>query len=257
MTELIALFLTTGAIQNCAPQSLLIVGAPGEGKTALVERFADDDNPAFNARSKKLGNASQWGLRNFLKLEVPRGVTHCILPEFQTLFMRRADTWATVEGLLLQAMAEGVGDYYNGPEAESYGNAKLGLIACMTRDSYMGVRQEFKKTGLASRFLIVRWSRTRQQVEEAIRRKARGDISQLSKVNLALPLVKRSIGIQPNVTNAIINYCRETRADEMNRAYERFVALSRAAAFRRRAKIATMTDWKRVLQCARFWSGEV
>lgn len=257
MTELIALVLTTGAIQQCAPQSLLIVGEPGSGKTALVERFADDDDASFNGRSKKMGNLSAWGLRNFLKLEVPRGVSHLIAPEFQTLFMRRADTWAAVEGLLLQAMAEGVGDYYNGPEAESYGNAKLGLVACMTRDAYMSVRSEFKKTGLSSRFLIVRWARTKRQVEEAIRRKARGDASQLSKVNLGLPLVKRPINIQPNVTEAILEYCKETRSDEMNRAYERFVALARAAAFRRGSRVATSTDWKRVLEHSRFWTGEV
>ena len=257
MTELVSLVLTTGAIQTCAPQSLLIVGDPGSGKTALVERFSNDDDPSFNGKSKLVGNLSAWGLRNFLKLEAPRGVSHIIAPEFQTLFMRRQDTWAAVEGILLQAMAEGVGDYYNGPDAESYNKAKLGIVACMTREAYMGIRGDFKKTGLASRFLIVRWSRTKKQIEDAIRRKVKGDFSQLAKVNLNLPTVKKAITVQPNVSEKIIAYCRETRGDELNRAFDRFTALAMAAAFRRKSKVATSTDWESVLGCSRFWTGEV
>jgi len=257
MTELVSLVLTTGAIQKCAPQSLLLVGLPGSGKSALVERFSDDDDPSFNGKSKLVGNLSAWGLRNFLKLEAPRGVTHIIAPEFQTLFMRRQDTWAAVEGLLLQAMAEGVGDYYNGPEAESYNKAKLGIVACMTRDAYMTVRNDFQRTGLSSRFLIVRWTRTRRQIEDAIRRKAGGNFSQLSKVDLKLPAVKRSIDVQHNVKEMILRYCKETRSDEMNRAYDRFVAFAQAAAFRRGVRSATTTDWKAVLALSRFWTGEV
>lgn len=257
MTELISLVLTTGAIQNGTPQSLLIVGDPGSGKTALVERFSDNDDPSFNGKSKLIGNLSAWGLRNFLKLEAPRGVTHIIAPEFQTLFMRRSDTWAAVEGLLLQAMAEGVGDYYNGPEAETYNKARLGLVACMTRDSYMTVRSEFKKTGLSSRFLIVRWSRTHKQIEDAILKKSRGDFRQLEKVDLQLPTVRRVIDVSSSVSEAIISYCRETRLDEFNRAFDRFVTLTKAAALRRRSRVATLTDWRTVLSCSRFWTGEV
>lgn len=256
MTELVSLVLTTGAIQNCAPQSLLIVGEPGSGKTALVERFSDEDDPSFNGHSKLVGNLSAWGLRNFLKLEAARGVTHLIVPEFQTLFMRRQDTWAAVEGLLLQAMAEGVGDYFNGPEAETYGKAKLGLVACMTRDAYMSIRMDFRKTGLGSRFLVVRWNRTRRQIEDAIRRKAKGDLSQLAKVDLKLPDVKRPVGIQENVNEAIIRYARENFGAEMNRAFDRFVGLTRAAALRRGVRTATITDWKAVMDCSRFWTGE-
>lgn len=257
MTELVSLVLTTGAIQNAAPQSLLIVGEPGSGKTALVERFSNPDDPSFNGKSKLVGNLSAWGLRNFLKLEAPRGVTHIIAPEFQTLFLRRQDTWAAVEGILLQAMAEGVGDFYNGPDPESYNKAKLGLVACMTRDAYMSIRMDFKKTGLNSRFLTVRWTRTVRQIEEGIRKKAKGNFSALSKVDLKLPMVRRFIGVQPNVKDAIIRYCRETRSDEMNRAFDRFVALTQAAAFRRGVKVATTTDWKSVLALSRFWTGEV
>lgn len=256
MTELVSLVLTTGAIQNCAPQSLLIVGEPGSGKTALVERFADEDDPSFNGHSKLVGQLSAWGLRNFLKLEAQRGVTHLIVPEFQTLFMRRQDTWAAVEGLLLQAMAEGVGDFYNGPEAETYNKAKLGLVACMTRDAYMGIRMDFRKTGLGSRFLVVRWNRTKRQIEDAIRRKSKGDFAQLGKVDLELPVVKRTVGIQANATELIIGYCRENFGSEMNRAYDRFVALTRAAALRRGARVATSTDWKSVMALSRFWTGE-
>lgn len=256
MTDLVSLVLTTGAIQNCTPQSLLIIGEPGSGKTALVERFSDEDDASFNGHSKLVGNLSAWGLRNFLKLEAQRGVTHLIVPEFQTLFMRRQDTWASVEGLLLQAMAEGVGDIYNGPEAETYGKARLGVIACMTRDAYMSVRMDFRKTGLGSRFLIVRWTRTKRQIEDAIRRKAKGDLGQLAKVDLRLPDTKRFIGIQPNVTELIIRYCRENFSAEMNRAYDRFVAMTRAAALRRGVRTATSSDWKTVMELSRFWTGE-
>lgn len=257
MTNLIALTLTTGAILECAPQSLLIIGAPGSGKTALIERFVNSDDPSFNAHVRLMGNISAWGLRNFLKMEAPRGVTHILAPELQTLFLRRADTWAAVEGLLLQAMAEGVGDYYNGPEPETYNKARLGLIAAMTRDAYLGVRSDFNRTGLASRFLVVRWSRTRAQMRRALEAATRGNLRALTKVNLGLPYTRVSVHCPTSVQSHILSYVEERNSDQMTRALGRFVALTRAAAFRRGSRRATLADWRCVLEAERFWLGEV
>lgn len=257
MTELIALTLTTASIRNVAPQSLLVVGPPGSGKSALLERFAVADDSSFNPHSRLMGNLSSWGLRNFLQLEAPRGVTHVIAPEMQTLFMRRADTWASVEGILLQAMAEGVGDYYNGPIPESYGKAKMGLVAAMTRDAYLRVRADFARSGLSSRFLVVRWSPTQAQLVKAMEAVARGNKKALSKVNLTLPRTKIEVGISPTLSMRILRYVEQRFPDEMNRALGRFLALTQAAALRRGGDKATAKDWDTILDKERFWTGEV
>jgi len=257
MTELIAMTIITGHIQECAPQSLLIVGGPGTGKTALVERFSKPDDPSFNPTARLMGNLSQWGLRGFLQLEAPRGVSHILAPEMQTLFMRRADTWAAIEGMLLQAMAEGVGDYYNGPVPEAYGKIKIGLVAAMTREAYLGVRNNFRKSGLTSRFLVVRWMRTPKQTEQALRLAARGKARQLTKVDLRLPPVKVSVRCSETVQHRVLDYAKAKFGDEMNRAFARFVALTRAAAFRRGSRYATLADWRHVLDAERLWLGEV
>lgn len=257
MTELIALTIITGHIQECAPQSLLIVGGPGTGKTALIERFAKSDDPSFNPTARLMGNLSQWGLRSFLQLEAPRGVSHVLAPEMQTLFMRRPDTWAAVEGLLLQAMAEGVGDYYNGPIPESYGKVRIGLVAAMTREAYLSVRASFRKSGLTSRFLVVRWTRTKTQMEQSLRAAARGQLKALSKVDLRLPPVRVSVRCPEAVQHKVLDYATMKFSDEMNRAFARFVALTRAAAFRRGSQTATLADWRSVLDCERLWLGEV
>lgn len=257
MSELIALTITTGAIQECAPQSLLIVGGPGTGKTAIVERFAKNDDPSFNPTARLMGNISQWGLRSFLLLEAPRGVSHVLAPEMQTLFMRRPDTWAAVEGLLLQAMAEGVGDYYNGPNPESYGKVQIGLVAAMTREAYLSVRSSFRKSGLTSRFLVVRWTRTKDQTEQSLRLVAKGKAQQLAKIDLGLPPIRVSVRCPESVQHHVLDYAKAKFSDEMTRAFARFVALTRAAAFRRGSRTATLADWRCVLDCERFWNGEV
>lgn len=258
MTELIALTLVTGGIRECAPQSLLIVGPSGSGKTTLIERFDRSDDPSFNPTTRLMGNLSQWGLRSFLRLEAPRGVSHVLAPEMQTLFMRRPDTWAAVEGLLLQMLAEGVGDYYNGPIPESYNKIKAGMVAAMTREAWLGVRDSFRRSGLASRFLVVRWNRTKIQTQKALRKRAAGKLRALAKVDLRLPPVKVSIRCPEKVQTRILDYTNAQHgADEMNRAFERFVALTRAAAFRRGSRTATLADWRSVLAGETFWQGEV
>jgi hypothetical protein len=257
MTELIALTLTTAAVNGSAPQSLLVVGPPGSGKSALLERFAEPNDSSFNPTARLMGNLSAWGLRSFLQLEAPRGVTHVIAPEMQTLFMRRADTWASVEGILLQAMAEGVGDYYNGPIPESYGKAKMGLIAAMTRDAYLRVRADFARSGLSSRFLVVRWNPTHQQILAALHRSAAGKSKDLAKFPLNLPRIRVNIDVPLRVRMLVLRYVEERFTNEMNRALGRFIALTQAAALRRGVRSATSSDWKAVLEGERFWTGEV
>lgn len=258
ITHFLSLVLTTGALSDERPKSVLIVGPPGTGKTELVKRFGEPEDPTFNPTCRIIGNLSSWGLRNFLRMEVPRGASHVIVPEFQTLFMRRADTWQGVQGLLLQALDEGVGDYYNGPVPENYGGARIGMLGAMTRDAYLNVREDLTKTGFLSRFLTLRWTRTRRQIEDSLRKGARGELSELKKVRLRLPTTPALVRVPERVSNVILDYTRHhSTPEQTSRDYRRWMAFTKSAALQRGARIAALRDWSDVLRAEPFWIGEV
>lgn|SRR5574337_339592 len=254
LSWLVGLVSMTGRIlPQRRPQSLLIIAEPGTGKNALLERFKPEHpSDLLNPHMVFGTNASAWGMEAVLTNDVPRGATHMVIPEFQSLMLRRGGVWETLLGLLLPAMDEGVGDIFVGPKRKSFGGARLGLIAGMPTDSYNEHYADLRKVGLLSRFLVVRYERDPEDVRASRHRYDCGDISDLTKIQLDLP-PEIQVDMSASMANAITDYAASVNAHEINRLTTRFQLLVRAIAHASGRSAVELKDLYALVDMQHFW----
>lgn len=231
LSWLVGLVSMTGRIEpHRKPQSLLIYGNPGSGKTANLERFMGGEGELMNPHLVFLTNATTMGLQTILMEQVPRGATHIVVPEFQTLLLKRGGVWETMLGTLLPAMEEGVRDVYVGPKRLAFGGARVGMIAAMPTDAYFQHAGVLNASGFLSRMLRVRYDRVADQVLMARHRVNAGDQSELTKIDLALPSSIR-VGVSATMRAMITEYAATIDTTNIHREANRFEALCQAVAY--------------------------
>lgn len=230
LSWLIGLFSATGRIVGSRPESLLIVGPPAAGKTANVNRFRFPEDATKNSHMVFMTNASSWGLSVILKERVPRGVTHVVAPEMQSLMLRKGAVWDSIVSFLLPALEEGVHDIYNGPQKKSYGGAKFGLIACIATDAYNKRVGELADSGLLDRMMTVRFSRDPHNFILSRYAFNAGDTSELEKIDTKLP-ARIDVHLSRRVADTITDYTTDIFPSATHRDINRFVALCKAVAY--------------------------
>lgn len=229
LTWLIGLCACSARIADARAVSLLIVGQPGCGKTEMLQRFQRPQAEGENIMLAFASQASQWGVQGILKEAVPRGVTHIVVPELQTLLLRKNAVWASFLGLMLQAMEEGVGDFYNGPKKLAFNQTRLGLIAAMTTDAYYQEENEMRGRGFTSRLLVVRWHRTPENVKKSQTCANEGDTDEITPVTIHFPR-RAACHIAPRLANAIVDYAFDTDRDNQRRQAKRLTTLTKVIA---------------------------
>lgn len=252
LTSLVGLITVTGRIHGERPESLLIVGPSGCGKTELLRRYDFSDNDPRNQHVIFAANLSAWGLSEILLNAVPRGVSHLIAPEMQTLMLRQGKVWDALAGLLLPALEEGVGDVYNGPNKKSYGGARVGLIGAITTDAFNGNRGDMRESGLLSRMLVVHWQRDSDNIFRSQIRANAGDTAELEKVHVEFQ-GKINVHITRAVADAITRYAHEVEPLNAYRAARRFRALAKSVAYLAGKESATTEHVAQLREFAQFW----
>lgn len=168
MTRLVGLTVATGYLANERPQSLLLVGNPGVGKSSLLARFAEVPTV------RTLSDVTSDPLRRHILPEMSeRDQRTLIMPELIKVFQRNPSTTANTVGLLTLAMTGEVGRSYVGNEEvpEIPDGWCLGLIGAMTTRVFQDWRQMIANSGLLSRMHVVhvRFSEvTQRRIEQAI-----------------------------------------------------------------------------------------
>lgn len=251
---LIGLVSMTGRIEpNRRPQSLLIHGSPGSGKTAAMERFMSDDHTTgLNPHMTFLTNATTMGLQTILKEHVPRGVSHLMVPEFQSLLLKRGGVWETMLGTLLPAMEEGVRDVYVGPKQVAYGGARVGLIAAMPTDAYFHHREMLHNVGFLSRMMVIRYERAPEFVLEARHRLNEGDRTELVKIGVDLPSSIR-VHVPQAIAQWLTEYAATIDSTNIHREASRFQALAQAIAFNSGATTVRREHLAVLMELEPFW----
>lgn len=253
-SALIGLITVTGKLADERPESLLIVGPSGSGKTALLDRYKRSKSDPANPHIVRITNLSQWGLRNTLKEDVPRGVSHIIAPELQTLMLRTRGVWDNLTGLLLPALEEGVGEMRVGPEHLDFEGAKIGLIGAITLDAYRANKGALHDSGLLSRMLVMRWERAREDILKSQLRYNVGDDSELEQIHIELH-GRAHVAITREALDDVTYYAHDIEPGNPLRAARRFRALAKALAHIHGENRATLAHTKALREFAQFWTG--
>lgn len=252
LSWLIGLCAASGRIADARPVSVLVVGPPGSGKTEMLHRYQAKAGEARNTMLAFASQASAWGVHGILKESVPRGVTHLVVPELQTLILRKNTVWASFIGLMLQAMEEGIGDTYNGPKKISYGNARLALIAGITTDAWYAEANELTSRGFTSRVLVCRWQRSPENTVASQLCANAGDRVEIEPITIDFPK-RATVDIPTDLANTIVHYAAETDADNQRRTAKRLITLCKVIAVIDHQDHVTREHWDRLRSVEWCW----
>jgi hypothetical protein len=252
LTYIVGAVSVTGRLEDGRPQSLLIIGPPSSGKSALLERYLPPEGMPLNQHMIFATSASQWGIRGILERQVPR-VTHLVIPEFQALTLRKSAVWDSFLGIMLPAMEEGVKDFYVGPKREQFHGARLGLITSVATTAFQDVQPQLSQSGFLSRLLVVHLNRTPENALKARRCYNAGDHSELRKVYVSLPNRPIKVRLASRLADIIDTYAHALNSAEVHRVGNRFQALAKAAAFLDGKSEVQERHWDHIKRCEALW----
>lgn len=223
-TEIVKLFIATGAVANSRPQSLMLVSEPGSGKTELLDRFRVNRNCDFHS------DLTVRQLYPILK-KVQRGqVTHIVLTEFQKLFMRKMAVAENLLGTLVQGMEEGVGTVSVGPETVDYGGVRIGVVAAITNGTIKKRREMLSEMGFLSRAACFEWDVPGEEERGILRRISDEDYSDITPVKIALPDRRVTVELPPPLSHKLEAYTLDKQRGRALRFFNRLRSLVQASA---------------------------
>ena len=247
LTDLLRLFVASGAVLGHRPASLLLVGTPGRGKTELLERFRP--NPSLSYHSD-LTVRSFWGImkkadRQSVLSDGSR--SHLVFTEFQKLFQRKASVWENCVGTLCQAMEEGVVDIDVGGESYHFKGVRLGVLGAMTIRTLKRRGPDMEDMGLLSRACVLPWDLSPDELDEIMHRIAHKNERDLRPVLLRLPKKPCAVTMRPGYHKPIQQYVSTVHPRTALRLFQRICLLCKADALLRGQTSVRKENLTRVL----------
>lgn len=161
--EIVKTALWTGSVANERPVSLMLDAPPEHGKTEIMLKYTELNNPHIMLFS----DITITSLRNILN-SIKNGTTSFIVcPDFIKVTSRKDSSVQNTVTLLNSLIEEGVIkiDIY-GFNFQSDKPVRCGMLSGITPDIFKSrkVRGYWKKIGLNTRMLFVSWSYTTEQI---------------------------------------------------------------------------------------------
>lgn len=240
-TALVGMFVATGYLLNDSPQSLLLVGDPGIGKSQLLSRFAK--HPTI----MRVSDVTSDGLRHVvLPRMIKAGHTHLMLPEFHKLFQRRESTGEHTAGVLQSALSGELHTAVIGRDEVEIGKPgwRIGMLAAMTSHVYASWARNLGNSGFIDRILVVHVALTdemKASIEYAI---ASEDSSMTVEVSFSKLTERVAVSIPKQIAKHVQSVAVALSKNEPNR--NRMVssvrALVRGTAAMRGVTVAARRD---------------
>ena len=244
-TALVGMFVATGYLLNDSPQSLLLVGDPGIGKSQLLSRFAK--HPTIS----RVSDVTSDGLRHVVfPRMIKAGQTHLMLPEFHKLFQRRESTGEHTAGVLQSALSGELHTAVIGRDEVEIGKPgwRIGMLAAMTSHVFATWSRNLGNSGFIDRIIVVPVVLTeemRSSIEYAI---ASEDASMTVDVSFPKLTERVSVSIPKPLAKSVqtlaVDLCKHD--PNRNRMVSAVRALVRGTAAMRGVKTVQKRDVLRV-----------
>ena len=163
------------------PQSLILVGPPGIGKTEMLLRFRGNSTLAFRS------DMTVRGLWKLLQYAEKGRVSHVVMTEFQKTFQRKLSTAVNCIGTLAEAMDEGVFEADVGAMHWSFNGARIAVLAGMTGRGLKRRQGMLFEMGFLDRCAMLPWELPDDQRRDVMYRISHGDRRDLARVVLPVP----------------------------------------------------------------------
>ncbi len=245
-SDFIGLFVATGYVKDEMAQSLLLVGEPGTGKSALLSRF-------YEAPSVMLAmDATAEGLK---QQAIPRAITgnkrHLLLPEMYKLMQRRGPTAENTIGVLTLLMSGELHVTYIGKDQmDKFPKLfQMGVIGAMPTKVFHDWSQTINNTGLLSRMVPIEFTLHPAMIAQVRVAIAMRDRRLLEPVRFPWPDQPVDVhysGVK--VAEAVLSLARKVGED--NRMVNLLVSLTRAACLLEREQRCTPRHVELVAQFA-------
>lgn len=148
LSHCVALFCAANFVADAAPQSPLLVGPPGQGKSKCVKRFIGWPGVGY------VSDITKAGLADYLSAH--QSVRVLIVDELQRVVSHTRETTLNVCGLFLSLMSGDGGPELVGPAGQGQridlSGRSLALVAAIPHEVYIQRQLDFAQTGLLSRF---------------------------------------------------------------------------------------------------------
>lgn len=155
--KIMKLTLLTGDIKNIKPNSLLIVGKSGNGKTEILAGY--DKKKALY-----ITDMSAHGL--LTELQKDPQINHIIIPDFIKLTQKARSTSDNLVSMLNALIEEGGTTIALKNFKAELHDRRIGLITATTKGSYSQHIAQWKTIGFVQRMLIVSFDYKDETIEE-------------------------------------------------------------------------------------------
>lgn len=251
IAELVQLCVVSTMVENIeAPLNLLLVGPPGDGKTAMLLRAEKAHNVEV------LSDTTYLGLCSYLR-SVRDGLTSClIIPDMGTIVGRKSEVGKQAIATMAMMAAEGVSSVRVGKRVHDFMGARASVISAITGKDLISSQPTLEQNAFLSRVFLVDFDLTFEELYKMMERKSKGDRRLLSRFRFPqVPRdgdgewVRRPVYVPRTHSRKAMRWWKQLRRTRPDRWFafrsaDSFVGLMQAAAYLHGRRRVTMDDVK-------------
>lgn len=246
--EFLFTVLWTSRVVGERPVSVILVAAPGHGKTSILSRLRSNwTYYTDDLTSREISNA----------LNENPDMSHLMLSDMTSIFNRKNSTAELTCNLLRRMIEEGLDtDSFTGRKLNR--TKRIGFLTAIPPDdlSSRKVSEQLDEGGFASRFIIAKYTYstlTKRKIHEYIRSDAYTKEPDTRPIRF--PERQSDVTITPKIAQEINLLAHDIKRDPLGaRAHHHLRAMVKAHALQNHRVVTTQSDFNKVEQYSEFFT---